>query len=185
MALEAEETVSSTTVFEGTRVTVRVDRIRFAGGAEGRREIVQGPDCAVVVAVDAQMRVLLVRQFRSAVGVELLELPAGGIDAGESPLQAAQRELREETGYAAAELRELGSYYASPGVLSEQMFAFLATGLSEASLPADDDEYIEVELLPFAQALELARAGGFHDAKTLAALLMAERPVLAMGGASA
>ena len=178
---EAEETLSSDRVFEGRRITVRVSRIRLPDGVEGIRESVLGPDAVVVVAVDADGQVLLVRQYRSAPGVELLELPAGGIEPDETPREAAQRELREETGQAAAELRELGSFYSAPGILSERMFAFLAMGLSDAPLPADEDERISLERLPFAEALEVARAGGFQDGKTLASLLMAERPVLGRG----
>ena len=169
-----EETVSTERVFQGRRVSVRVDRVRLADGTFTTRDIVDHPNSVVVVAVDDRGNVLLVRQYRKATESELLELPAGVIDPGEEPLAAAQRELREETGHAASEMRELGYFFAAPGSMTECLYSFLATGLREDALPADEDERIELERVPFSEAVRLARSGEIHDAKTLASLLLAE-----------
>ena len=175
---EPEETVSSERVFAGKRFGVRVVRVRLADGTETVREIVESPDTVVIVAVDDQQNLLLVRQYRKAIERELLELPAGIIEGDDQPLESAQRELREETGFAAAELTELGSFYAGPGSLTDRIYAFLGTGLVHDPLDPDEDERIELARMSFREAVEMARAGDFHDAKTIASLLLAERRVL-------
>ncbi|MCH7608106.1 MAG: NUDIX hydrolase [Chloroflexi bacterium] len=175
---EPETTVSSERVFEGRRLSVRVDRVRLADGTEAVREVAEHPNAVVIVAVDGDQNLLLVRQYRFAVARELLELPAGLIENGDAPIATAQRELREETGFAAAELTELGHFYAAPGGLTECLYAFLGTGLTHDPLAPDADERIELVRMGFREALDMARAGGFHDAKTIASLLLAERRVL-------
>ncbi|MCI0816516.1 MAG: NUDIX hydrolase [Chloroflexi bacterium] len=175
---EPETTVSSERVFEGKRLSVRVDRVRLADGTETVREVAEHPNAVVIVAVDDDQNLLLVRQYRFAVGQELLELPAGLIEDGDAPVATAQRELREETGFSAGELTELGHFYAAPGGMTECLYAFLGTRLTPDPLDADDDERIELVRMGFREAVEMARAGGFHDAKTIASLLLAERRVL-------
>ena len=175
---EPETTVSSERVFEGRRLSVRVDRVRLADGTEAVREVAEHPNAVVIVAVDSDQNLLLVRQYRFAVGQELLELPAGLIEDGDAPVATAQRELREETGFSAGELTELGHFYAAPGGMTECLYAFLGTGLTHDPLDADDDERIELVRMDFREAVEMARVGGFHDAKTIASLLLAERRVL-------
>jgi ADP-ribose pyrophosphatase len=177
---DPEVTIHSERVFQGRRFGVRVERVRLPDGTESTREIVDSPNAVVIVAVDGDGNVLFVRQYRKAPEVELLELPAGVIDPGETPQEAAQRELREETGYAGGTLLELGSFYAAPGGLTELLYAYLATGLVEDPLPPDEDERIELERMTFAVALVEAYAGRFHDAKTLASLLLAQ-PHLSRG----
>lgn len=169
-----EVTVSTERAFQGKRLSVRVEQVRLADGTLTRRDIVDHPDSVVIVPVDADGNLLLVRQYRKAPEVELVELPAGVIEGDASPADAAMRELREETGMAAERLIPLGSFYAAPGSMTECLHAFLAIGLREDPLLADHDERIVLERVPFAQALAKARAGVFHDAKTLASLLMAE-----------
>ena len=175
---EPETTVSSERVFEGTSFVIRVDRVRLTDGTEAVREVAEAPDSVAIVAIDEDQNVLLVRQYRLSVGRELLELPAGSIQGGDTPLASAQRELREETGFAAGKLTELGHFYVSPGSLTECLHAFLGTGLTHDPLAPDIDERIELVPMGFRDAVEMARTGGFHDAKTIAALVMAERRVL-------
>lgn len=175
---EPEVTLSSERVFTGRRLVMRVDRVRLADGTEAVREVAEHPNSVVIVAVDEDQNLLLVRQYRKAVERELLELPAGVIEGDDPPIESAQRELREETGFAASELTELGHFYPSPGGLTECLYAFLGTSLTHAPLDPDDDERIELVRMGFREAVEMARTGGFHDAKTIAALFMAERHVL-------
>ncbi len=168
-----EETISTERAFQGRRLSVRVDKVRLTDGTITTRDIVDHPNSVCIVAVDEAGNVLLVRQYRKAPERELLELPAGVIDPGEEPLVAAQRELREETGYSASELRQLGYFFAAPGSMTECLFSFLATGLCEDALSPDDDERIQLERMPFDDVVRMARAGEIHDAKTLASLLLA------------
>ena len=175
---EPEVTLSSERVFTGGRFGVRVERVRLADGTQTTREILDCPDAVVIVAVDDEQNVLLVRQYRKAIERELLELPAGVIESGDEPLETAQRELREETGFAADRLTELGSFFVSPGGVTECIYSFLGTGLVHRPLAPDGDERIELVRVPFRDAAEMARSGAFQDAKTIASLLMAERHVL-------
>ena len=176
--VEPERTVSSERVFTGRRFGIRVDRVRLADGTETVREVAESPNAVVIVAVDDDQNLLLVRQYRFAIGRELLELPAGLIEGGDAPIATAQRELREETGFAAAKLTELGHFYVAPGGVTECLYAFLGTGLTHDPLAPDADERIELVRMGFREAVEMARTGGFHDAKTIASLLLAERRVL-------
>ena len=175
---EPEETISSERVFTGRRFGLRVHRVRLADGTETVREVAESADAVVIVAVDDDQNLLLVRQYRFAVGCELLEVPAGLIDGAEASIASAQRELREETGFAAGKLSEIGHFYAAPGGLTECLYAFLGTDLTHDPLAPDHDERIELVRMGFREAIEMARSGGFHDAKTIAALLLAERRVL-------
>ena len=172
---EPEKTVSSERVYEGSRINVRRDIVSLPDGGTAQRDIVEHPDAVSIVAVDSDNNVVLVRQYRRAPKLFLLEVPAGVMDPGEEPIQTAQRELREETGFAAATLDFLGDFYTAPGILTERMYAFLATGLTEDALPPDEDEDIEVERVPLAKAMEMARSGELNDAKSIVSLLMAER----------
>lgn len=170
---EGYRTLSSERVYQGLRVSVRRDRVELAEGRVMERETVEHPDAVVVVALDDARNVLLVRQYRAAPRQMLLELPAGTIERGEDPMTCAQRELREETGFAAGHFQPLGEFWTTPGFCTERMYAFLATKLRPDALPADDDEQIEVERMAVGEALEKARTGQLHDAKTIAALAMA------------
>ncbi len=176
--MKSEETLSSESVFEGKVVRLRVDTVRLPTGRSGVREVVEHGKSVVVVPVGADGSVLLVRQHRYPIGGAVLEAPAGGVDAGETPYECAQRELREETGRHAGTLRNLGWFWVSPGYCTEKMHVFLATDLTHSPLDPDEDEAIEIVTLPAAQAVEQARSGHLHDGKTIAALLMAA-PALA------
>jgi len=166
------QVVSSRRVFEGKVVSVRVDEIAAQCGTV-TREVVEHEGAVVVVAVDAHGRVVLARQYRHAVGGALIELPAGGLEPGETPAETARRELREEAGLAASKWISLGSFFASPGFLREELHAFLALELSSVDRDLDDDEDIELLWVPLADLL--AAPQELHDAKTLAALLLVER----------
>lgn len=136
-------------------------------GFEIKRAIIKHPGSAVMMAVDENNRVLLVRQFRLPAEQELWELPAGRIDPGESVLEAAKRELREETGYQANEWSELGSFWASPGYVAEKMTVFLASDLTAGKQETMEDERIEIQWFPATQMGEMIRTGQIIDAKTM------------------
>ncbi len=172
---DPEITISSEHKYKGKRISVRLEHVRLSDGTESTRDIVDHPNAVVILAIDDNHNVLFVRQYRKAPEIELLELPAGVMDPEETdPLKSAQRELREETGYAAGELIPLGSFYSAPGTMTELLYCFLARNLTYDPLPADEDERIELERMSFAEAVNTARAGGFQDSKTLASLFLAE-----------
>jgi len=158
-------------IYAGRVVTLRLKSFLQPDGSTRLREIVEHAPGAAVVALDAEMHVLLVRQHRPAVHVDVLELPAGLVDPGEVPIDAARRELREETGYVAGRLEPLISFYSSPGFSTELIHIFVATDLREGTAQHEDEEEIEVVRLPLEAAIERVLHGEISDAKTVAGLL--------------
>lgn len=152
---------------------MRIDTVRLPHGGVSEREIVEHGEAVVLVPVDDQGRVLLVRQYRKAIERLLLELPAGGVDPGETPEQAALREMQEETGFLPGKLEALGGFYIAPGYSQEYLHLFLATNLSPSSLDADDDEDIEVVPTTWEEIPGLLESGAICDAKSVAGLLWA------------
>lgn len=153
------------TAWQGRLFDVVVER-----WGEHEREIVQHHGAVAIVAVDAEDRVVLVRQRREAVRAVLLELPAGTRETGEEPLATARRELAEETGLRGGRWRELARFWTSPGFVREQMTVFLTEGADEGESALEDDEDVEVERVPVADVS--ARLGEIADAKTLVGLLL-------------
>ena len=169
---ESGHPVSREVVFDGTIMTVTVDTLRLRDGPEARFEVVEHPDAVTIVPVDESGNVVMVRQYRHAPRRVLLELPAGKMERGEEPAAAAQRELREETGLAAGELRPLGGFYAAPGFLTEYLHLFLARDLRPSPLEPDPFEIVEVVRVPAAEASAMVARGEIRDAKTIAGLCM-------------
>ena len=178
MADEPERTIAIESELAGRRVTLRVERVVLRDGTETLRDIVQHPSSVVIVPLEEDGSVVMVRQYRKAAGRELLEFPAGVMEEDASPLEAARRELREETGLDATELIELGNFFAAPGSMTERLYSFLATGLFPNPLAPDEDERITLERMPFDEAVRLARAGELNDAKSLASLMLAAPHVI-------
>lgn len=174
-----EATLESTSLYQGTILSLRKDRVRLPNGRLTTREIVEHSDSVCMVPLDAAGKVALVRQYRKAVEADLLEVPAGGIEPGEEPKDAARRELQEEIGHTAGQLRPLGGYYLAPGWCDEYMYAYLATELSPDPRSQDYDEIVETRWVPLAATLELIERGEIRDAKSIAALLLAMRMVAA------
>ncbi len=170
-----EQRIASERKYDGRVVKLDVDRVRLDDGRESVREVIRHPGAVLIVPVFDDGRVLMIRQHRYAPGCELLELPAGTLDhAGESLVDAARRELAEETGYSAREWRLLTSFYTTPGFTDELIHCFLATGLAPgATGEPDEDEQIEPVLLPLAEARAMARRGEIRDAKTMVGLFCA------------
>jgi ADP-ribose pyrophosphatase len=164
-------------------MTFRVDTIERADGSRSTRDLVGHPGAVAIVALDAEDRILLVRQYRVAVGEALLEIPAGTLDVAsdgtvEDPDLAARRELEEETGARAGTWRKIATFYTAPGFASELMHLYLATDLRAADgerLQPDEDENLELERVPWRDALAAAERGEYRDAKTLVGLLWLAR----------
>ena len=164
--------LTSKRMFDGRMVRVRVDTLQMDSGVVTHRDVVEHPGAAVVVPLDAQGRILMVRQYRHAVRETLLELPAGVIDPGEDPADTALRELREETGFAARSLTPLQTFYASPGFTDERLHCYLAKDLEPSPLTGDPDEDIEVVPIPVEDLAPRTAVGGITDGKTLAGLFL-------------
>ena len=170
-----------TTVFRGRVITVNVETVRLPNGHVVDLEIIHHPGGAAIVAVDAQQRVCLLRQFRHAAGGWIWELPAGKLETGEPPLITAQRELVEEAGAEANDWDSLGSYVSSPGVFTETVHLFMARGLRAVKMAHEAAELIEVHWVPITEACRRALAGELNDGKTVAGLLRAQAKLAAAG----
>jgi NTP pyrophosphohydrolases including oxidative damage repair enzymes len=162
-----------TTHFSGRVITVTVEQVVLPNGACAELELVHHPGGAVVVALDEHERVCLLRQYRHAAGGYVWELPAGKLEPGEPPLLTAQRELEEEAGVTAREWHSLGRYLSSPGVFTEVLHLFLATGLSSTPAAPEASEVFEVHWVPLRDACERALGGDIYDGKTALGLLRA------------
>jgi ADP-ribose pyrophosphatase len=159
--------ISSTEITRTPIFYVTLDRAIDPGGFEIKRAIVQHGGSAVMMPVDARGRILLVRQYRLPAKSYLWELPAGRVDQGETPLQAARRELKEETGYAAKSWKKISTFFPSPGFLAERMTIFLATGLTAGESTPMEDERIETRWFAARDLGKWIDAGKIIDAKTM------------------
>ncbi len=175
------ETLSSENIYKGKVFEIRVDEIR-EGDIEYKREIVVHKGSAVVIPVFDDGTVALVRQYRHAAGKYLLEICAGTLNAGEDPEIGAIRELEEEIGVRAAKIEKLTEFYVSPGFLTEKMFVYLATELTETQQNLEDDEILTVERHSFPALLEMIRNGEIEDAKTMVGIMMAAETVRTASG---
>jgi ADP-ribose pyrophosphatase len=178
-----ERVVGTRVLHRGRYLTFRIDTVERVDGSRAERDICGHPGAVAILAVDEADRVLMVRQFRVATGEVLLEIPAGTLDVDpasgrvEDPDIAARRELEEETGQRAAEWRTIGRFWTAPGFATEEMHLYLARRLTTVreTLGEDEDERLELERIPFAEALALAERGEIRDAKTLVGLFWLAR----------
>ena len=177
--------MASRVLHRGRYLEFRVDTVERPDGSRSERDIAGHPGAVAVVAIDADDRVLLVRQWRTAAGGVLLEIPAGTLDvdpttgAIEDPELAVRRELEEETGYRAGTWQRLTAFYTAPGFTSEHMTMYLATDLAPAHpaerLGPDEDEHLRLERRSFAAALAAVERGEIVDAKSIVGLLWVAR----------
>jgi ADP-ribose pyrophosphatase len=170
--------IATTPVYAGRVVDLSIDRVRLPNGNITELEMIRHPGAAVavpVVSIDGVPHALLVRQYRHAAGGWLLEVPGGKLDGPEDPEVCARREIVEEIGMEAGELTGLGSILTTPGFTDERIWLYLARDLQAAAGgPAlEDDEVMELERVPFAEAVSMAVDGRIVDAKTVACLLRA------------
>jgi len=167
--------VSVREIYRGRVVHLVVESFTMPDGRPVTLELVRHPGAAAVVPLTADGEVLLIRQYRHAAGGFIYEVPAGKLDGGESPDRCAARELVEEAGVRAGSLEPLGSILTTPGFTDEVIHLFLARDLQPAEQRLDADELLSVEKIPFARALDLCVRGELRDAKSICALMLADR----------
>lgn len=158
------------TIYNGKAYIVEEVEALLPNGNRKIYDRINHRDSVTIIPVDGGGNIWFVRQFRLGSNSDLLELPAGVMEAGEEPLSCAQREIREEIGMAANAWEQVGSYYLAPGYCTENNYAFLAQDLFASPLKMDEDEFLKVEQIPIPKVLEMISAGSFHDGKSLAAL---------------
>ncbi|MCL2030207.1 MAG: NUDIX hydrolase [Oscillospiraceae bacterium] len=168
-----ETKLSGRRVFSGRVFDVEVDQIEMDGGRRAEREVVRHPGGVGVLAVDEAGRAVMVRQYRYGAGREMLEIPAGRLEPGEDPRQAALRELREETGARAGVCVSLGEIIPTGAYCSERIYLYLARDLTWGGTDPDDGEIVEIERVPPDRLWADIRAGRIDDAKTIAAVCRA------------
>ena len=170
-----EHELCSEVVFDGRLLHVRRDTVRLPDGNTAVREYIRHAGAVVVIPILDNGDLILERQHRYPLRRDFIELPAGKIDPGEETLACAQRELLEETGYTAREWQYVTTVYPCIGYANEQLVYYLARGLTYSSHAPDEDEFLEIFQLPFANALEMVRSGEICEVKTVIGLFWLEK----------
>ena len=168
-----ETTLTSKLVYDGGLLKVYYDTVELVNGASAWREVIRHPGAVVMVPVDEESNLYLVRQYRYPYGRVLLEVPAGKLEWGEEPFAAAKRELEEEIGANASQWTFLGEMCPTPGFCDELQHVWLARGLTFGESHPDEDEFLEPVRLPMKEAVAMAVDGRLEDSKTVAAVLRA------------
>lgn len=166
-----EKTLEQKYIYKGKILNLRVDEAELPNGKTAVREVVEHSGGVTVAALTKEMELILVRQFRYPYAETVLELPAGKIDAGESPLEAGKRELLEETGAVAGKYIDLGMFYPSPGYCGEVIYLYGAADLAYLVQKLDEDEFLEIEKIPLERVAEMIKNNEIPDGKTQAAVL--------------
>ena len=166
-----EKTLKSEKIYEGTIINLRRDKVTAQGGTS-YREIIEHNGGAVIAALTEDKKLVMVRQYRKPADKVMLEVPAGKIDPGEMPLEAAVRGLKEETGYTASKVEFLTEFYPSVGYSEERLYLYLCTGLTPGETCFDENEAIEIEEIDLDRLFKMAMSGELDDAKTIIAILM-------------
>jgi ADP-ribose pyrophosphatase len=165
------ELLGSERTHDGGFLKIDCEEVRLPGGVVTKLESIKHPGAAAVLPFLADGRVLLVRQYRQALGGWILEIPAGKLDPGEAPADCAVREVEEEVGQRAGRLVELGTIFTTPGFADEVIWLYEAHDLEPTDIAHEHDEIIEIETWDFADALEAVRDGRIRDGKTVTAIL--------------
>jgi ADP-ribose pyrophosphatase len=168
------EVIESQVVFRGRVFNIRKDKVRVTESRVFHLDVVEHRNSVTIIPLDSDGNLWFVRQYRHPVGGNLLELPAGVIEPEESAEECAYREIREETGMAAGNLREIGSFFLAPGYSTEYMYVFLATELDPDPLEADEDEFISIEKIPVEKALRMAKSGQIQDVKSIGSIFLVQ-----------
>lgn len=170
-----EKTLSSELIYDGKVVKLRRDEIELPDGKHSVREVVGHPGGACAAAIDQNGDLLMVEQYRYAMGETVLEIPAGKLEYGEDPADAVVRELREETGCTADNIELLAVNYPTPGYCAEKLYIYLATGLHKGEQHLDEDENLNLRTVPLREAVAMVERGELKDAKTVCAILLTAR----------
>lgn len=170
-----EKKISSRQVFDGVVVKLFVDEVELPDGKKSVREVVRHPGAVCVIPVTDNGEVIMVRQYRYAFGQPLLEVPAGKLEPGEDPLEAAMRELEEETGTVAKSIEHIGELYTTVAIIDEKIQMYLATGLTYKNAHPDDGEFLEVEKIPLDTLVSMVMNGEIKDSKTQISILKAHK----------
>ncbi|XEC92822.1 NUDIX domain-containing protein [Paenibacillus tarimensis] len=164
-----EETIKSEPVFKGKIISLQVDTVKLPEGGTATREIVRHPGASAVLALlDGKM--LVVEQYRKPLEKYQVEIPAGKLDPGEDPMEAACRELEEETGYRAKTIKPVSAFYTSPGFADEKLYLYFTDKLEKGDMRLDEDEYLKAETITFEEAQRFIREERISDAKTIVAV---------------
>lgn len=166
-----ETFVRKKTIWRGRAIDFRVDTVRLPNGKAATREFIDHPGAVGVIPFVDKNTVVMVRQYRHPVGEVTLEMPAGKLDEGESPLTCVKRELREETGYTARKISKLVDYWPTPAFANEVLHLYVAEGLKAGKMQTDEDEFLSCVTVPFDEALAMALDGRIRDSKTIICLL--------------
>jgi ADP-ribose pyrophosphatase len=171
----AGKVVEKQVVYEGKKLRLEIHLLEDDEGKRSRREVCVHNGAVVILPFVTADRIVLIRNKRYAVGQTLVELPAGTLEKKEDPMNAAGRELQEETGYLAGRLQSMGSFFSSPGILSEKMYVYAAYDLQKVGQALEEDEELEVFEVGFEESMEMIRLGQIQDGKTIAAILMYDK----------
>ena len=169
-----EQLISRREIYHGRIIAVQVDTVSLPNGNTSTREVVRHPGGVGILALDDEGCAVLVEQYRYVFDRTLLEIPAGKLEPGEDPVAGALRELKEETGAVPDTFLPMGVTLPSPGCLSERLYLFLAKGLHMESQQLDEDEFLNVERIPFNEMVHRVMDGEIEDSKTIAAVLKAK-----------
>ncbi len=162
---------NSTPLFQGCVLNLRKDTVTLPNGETAFREVIEHNGGACVAALDDNGNLLMVRQYRYAAGETMWEIPAGKLEKGEDPLVCAARELEEEAGYTAKELIPLGYFFPTPAYCQEKIYMYYAKELTPTKQNLDEDEFLEVDAIPFEKAIKMVNNGKIIDGKTQLAIL--------------
>ncbi|WP_265444470.1 NUDIX domain-containing protein [Acetivibrio straminisolvens] len=172
-----EKTISKKSVYSGNIISVESVNVLLPNGKEASRDVVLHPGASVVIPINDNNEIYMVRQYRKPVEKELLELPAGKLDKGEDPGVCAKRELKEETGLEADKIKHILSFYSAPGFTNEILHIYAAVGLHEGEACADEDEFISTKKVPVDKLVEMVLNHEITDAKSIIGIFLAEKIV--------
>jgi ADP-ribose pyrophosphatase len=170
-----EKTLSTKHVYKGKFISLDTVEVELPDGNKSTRDIVLHPGASVVVPVNEDKEIYMVRQYRKPIEKITIELPAGKLDEGEDPKVCAERELKEETGIEASEIKHMISIHSTPGFSTEVLHMYLATGLKEGTANSDEDEFVSCEKYKIDDLIDMIMKNEITDAKTIIGILMADR----------
>ena len=175
--LTKEKTIESEMIYQGAILNLRRDKVTVKNGGTSYREIIEHNGAVALVVLTEDNKVVMVNQYRKACESELLEIPAGKIDKGEERLASAMRELKEETGYTADEIKLMTEFYVACGYSQEKISIYLCTGLTPGETSFDEDEELEIMEMPLEELYGMCMRGEIQDSKSIVGILMAREIV--------